>query len=657
MKKLFLTILCFFLMCSASYASIDCDKTTLEAAVASAADGATITCNTGSIAYTAAATIDLSSNPKALTIIGTGLTITGDTAKFSIAGANGKAFRITGFTFTGNPTTNTIAIYGTSKNFRLDHLAFNVASNSRGIEIIGYTYGLIDHCAFNLALDDVYIGVSIRETIGSDGGSASWQRASSMGTASAVYIEDSTFTKTVAGDTVAYMFDVDGAGGRVVARYNTLTDFVGWTVHDAVSNGMRGMRHGEVYNNAIIYTQHAGGGKGAPDWRGGTGMIYNNTVTGTQHMAFSTRFMSLSNKRSYDGGQVGGVWETACDGNSGTAGLCPNQAVACTVGASCAASGGGTCIALDGNTDPVATYRGWPCRDQIGRGIDSGSAQASEPMYSWNNLVGGVHRAPDIGGAEGYTASHLVSERDYFDADTYAHLSQQPTGYTAYQYPHPLIAGGDTTPPTVTAFVIPSTAISLTVDVTTFTISDETALADSPYCISETSSSAGCSWLASAPATYTFVSTPGGLKTLYAFAKDLAGNISSSASDSITITGPTVSLTAPTAWNCGGQCKETITLSANCTLGGTQCAGVTFKYGATVIGAETTSSPFSVDWATTMGNPPNGNYSLTATGRAVGGATTVSTPLSITLVNPVGAGTHYILHKTIKNKTISPGGI
>ncbi len=110
----------------------------------------------------------------------------------------------------------------------------------------------------------------------------------------------------------------------------------------------------------------------------------------------------------------------------------------------------------------------------------------------------------------------------------------------AYEY------GGvpaDTTPPVVTAFAIPGTAHSVTVNITTFTITDETALAASPYCIVETNDSAGCSWGASAPTTHTFSSM--GAKTLYAFAKDLAGNVSSSVSASVTITDntpPTVNI-------------------------------------------------------------------------------------------------------------------
>ncbi len=92
----------------------------------------------------------------------------------------------------------------------------------------------------------------------------------------------------------------------------------------------------------------------------------------------------------------------------------------------------------------------------------------------------------------------------------------------------------DTVPPTVTGFVIPSTSTSLTVDITTFTASDDTAVTG--YCLVETNNSAGCSWGGSAPSTYVFSTQ--GTKTLYAFAKDAAGNISDSLNDSVTIVLP-----------------------------------------------------------------------------------------------------------------------
>jgi hypothetical protein len=110
---------------------------------------------------------------------------------------------------------------------------------------------------------------------------------------------------------------------------------------------------------------------------------------------------------------------------------------------------------------------------------------------------------------------------------------------------------GDTTPPTVTAFTLPATAGTLTVQITTFTATDDVGVIGYLVTESATAPPAGASsWTATAPTSYTFASA--GSKTLYAWAKDAAGNVSASQSAAVTITltdttPPTVTSTAPTS--------------------------------------------------------------------------------------------------------------
>ena len=94
----------------------------------------------------------------------------------------------------------------------------------------------------------------------------------------------------------------------------------------------------------------------------------------------------------------------------------------------------------------------------------------------------------------------------------------------------------DTTAPTVTTFTLPATSTSLSVAISSFTASDIVGVTG--YCLAATNSSSACSWSATAPSSYTF--TTAGSKTLFAFAKDAAGNVSNSASASTMITLPTV---------------------------------------------------------------------------------------------------------------------
>ena len=107
----------------------------------------------------------------------------------------------------------------------------------------------------------------------------------------------------------------------------------------------------------------------------------------------------------------------------------------------------------------------------------------------------------------------------------------------------------DTTPPTVTAFSIPSTASTLLVPITTFTATDNVGVTG--YLVTESSSkptSATAGWSALPPTSYTFASA--GSKTLYAWAEDAAGNVSASLSASVTITLST-QVPEPAGWYAG----------------------------------------------------------------------------------------------------------
>ena len=119
--------------------------------------------------------------------------------------------------------------------------------------------------------------------------------------------------------------------------------------------------------------------------------------------------------------------------------------------------------------------------------------------------------------------------------------------------------------PVVTAFSIPTTASSLIVDITTFTASDSVSVTGYKLTETSTAPSAGDSgWAVTASTTYTFSSA--GSKTLYAWAKNAAGNVSASASSSVTVTlltiGGTISGLTGTAvlQNNGG---DDFSLSAN----------------------------------------------------------------------------------------------
>ena len=110
----------------------------------------------------------------------------------------------------------------------------------------------------------------------------------------------------------------------------------------------------------------------------------------------------------------------------------------------------------------------------------------------------------------------------------------------------------DSTAPTVTAFSVPATSSSLTILVTTFTATDNVGVTG--YLITTTSTppvASNPAWSATAPTGYTVGSV--GSSTLYAWAKDAAGNVSSPLST-------TVQVAQPLNGACGGSNGQVFTV-------------------------------------------------------------------------------------------------
>ncbi|MEI6835541.1 MAG: fibronectin type III domain-containing protein [Candidatus Falkowbacteria bacterium] len=108
----------------------------------------------------------------------------------------------------------------------------------------------------------------------------------------------------------------------------------------------------------------------------------------------------------------------------------------------------------------------------------------------------------------------------------------------------------DTTSPVVTQFNVSATSSSLTVPIGSFTASDDYYVTG--YLLTESSSTplvSDAGWSIAAPTSYIFSTQ--GPKTLYAWAKDAAGNISASMSASLTVTinANAFTFTGPTSGN------------------------------------------------------------------------------------------------------------
>ncbi|MBK6285934.1 MAG: hypothetical protein IPF54_27525 [Draconibacterium sp.] len=131
--------------------------------------------------------------------------------------------------------------------------------------------------------------------------------------------------------------------------------------------------------------------------------------------------------------------------------------------------------------------------------------------------------------------------------------------YCSYTIDSTISVQPDITKPTITSFNIPATSTSLNVAVSSFTATDNTAVTGYKLTESATAPLANdASWNITAPVSYSFVSE--GTKTLYAWVKDAAGNVSANVGREIVITLPinielpeeqliTQSIELKTGWN------------------------------------------------------------------------------------------------------------
>ncbi|MEY6432515.1 DUF4082 domain-containing protein [Thioalkalicoccus limnaeus] len=191
-----------------------------------------------------------------------------------------------------------------------------------------------------------------------------------------------------------------------------------------------------------------------------------------------------------------------------------------------------TPVAIQANTIYVVSYH-----------APNGGYALDEGYFSSRGVTNGPLTAPRssaVGGNGVYRHGSGFPNSAYNDSNAWV----EPVFTTASTPPPPT----DTTAPTVTAFTVPATASTLTVPITTFTATDNVGVTGYLVNESPTKPAATASgWTTTKPASYTFASA--GSKTLYAWAKDAAGNVSASRSAGVTITMAAAGCTGDTLWS------------------------------------------------------------------------------------------------------------
>ncbi len=130
------------------------------------------------------------------------------------------------------------------------------------------------------------------------------------------------------------------------------------------------------------------------------------------------------------------------------------------------------------------------------------------------------------------------------------------------------------------------------------------------------------------------VGTGNGAHALTAVARDAAGNSTTSTQVAVTVdnAAPSAAVTAPAA---GATVSGTQTVSAAAS-DNVAVAGVQFLLDGSALGAEDTTSPYSVSWDTATTS--NGAHTLTAVARDTAGNSATSPPVGVTVSNTLAAG-------------------
>ena len=183
----------------------------------------------------------------------------------------------------------------------------------------------------------------------------------------------------------------------------------------------------------------------------------------------------------------------------------------------------------------------------------------------------------------------------------------------------------DDTPPTVDTFTL-GAPTNLTVPIAAFTASDANGVAAYQVTTSSSApSSTDSNWSATKPTSYTFTST--GNQTLYAWAKDIAGNVSTSLNANVSVTISFI-YKNDTTLNIDQTYAQTVfSIDDNGNSGGIYAQPITLTMPATIQSLSFYVAPTSVS---PIGNLILGIYDATGTGGGPGARKAFTNSIAIT---------------------------
>jgi hypothetical protein len=285
------------------HTAASCSRSDVQAEIDAASNGDTVIVPAGTAIWTANITIS-----KGITVQGAGIGLTvitiTDGSAVSITNNTGSFLRITGFTFDGTGyeyagyPNGGVAI-GDAKNFRVDHI--RLQNVFHGFVAVGIAEGLVDNCTYYLHETKHYytpFPFSYPNVYYDDANCSHWNyyhtRPLEPGTSNAWYIEDCHI------DMDEDMFRSSGIlagnnGARIVFRYNTGFGPVDICELYGISpwRHCRSLSWVEMYGNRIHFKNIGY----VFQFRGGTGVIFDNEITGNVPTP-GGQFFHLRNDRS-----------------------------------------------------------------------------------------------------------------------------------------------------------------------------------------------------------------------------------------------------------------------------------------------------------------------------------------------------------------------
>ncbi len=327
--------------------------------------------------------------------------------------------RVSGITIKATSQSTYELSLGSGGQVRIDHCHFIGLNPDARV----WSYGVADHNLHDANGNMVANAFQVF-TDSQNNGNVAWNSPTQFGTANFFFIENNTFNDGFGNDC--------NEGGRYVARYNTF--------HGTLQNGAtlqfhatgavqtppwRGCRAWEIYNNWVTST-YSGGAFAFSQNFSGTGVQYNNTVTGQNHDLFilndrdqkQTNYTQVAPPLgwgycgTYQTG-VGSPWDGNANLNGSNGSPCIDQ------------PGRGQGDMLQGFFPSVCDLTAGLCA--LSNFLGSWPHQYLEPIYLWNDTwtCPGCSSSPSqisISSPE----NNIVMNRDVY-ADTGASCAQNAT--------------------------------------------------------------------------------------------------------------------------------------------------------------------------------------------------------------------------------------